>query len=75
MTTRPHPPVLAGKAHSLPEAFTLEAFFCGEFQRSAGGSHGGGGLVEVGGAIQGGSALEVCVLPSLVTEKWMTKHK
>lgn len=61
-------PVLAGRAHTRPAAFTLETLFGRTCQGSDGGSHGGGGLLEVGGAIQGGSTLEVMLLPSLITE-------
>lgn len=63
-------PVLAGKAHSRPAALRLDMLFGGPSQGSDGGSHGGGGLFEVGGAIQAGSALEAA-LPSLVTERWI----
>lgn len=66
-------PVLAGRAHSRPAALSVETLFCGASQGSTGGSHGGGGLLEDGGATQGGSALEVLVLPSLGTERWMTE--
>lgn len=48
-------------------ALRLETLLCGPSQGSTGGwlgSHGGGGLLEVGGAIQGDSTLEVLVLPS-----------
>lgn len=55
----PEEAALAGKAQSRPVAL-----LCGSAQGSRGGSHGGGGLLEVGGAIQGGSALEAFVLPS-----------
>ena len=65
-----HTPVLAGKAHSRPAALRVEMLFCGPSQGSDGGSHGGGGLFEVGGAIQAGSALGA-VPPSLVTEGWI----
>lgn len=67
-------PVLAGKAHTRPVALRLETLFCGSSQGLTGGSHGGGGLLEVGGAIQGGSALEVLLLPSLITERWIRER-
>ncbi len=47
-------PVLA---HARPVALRLEAMFCGSSQGPTGGSHGGGGLLEVGGTIQGASSL------------------
>lgn len=60
-------------------ALTSETLFDGTCQGSEGGSHGGGGLLEVGGAIQGGSTLEVMLLSSLITERQnyivnMNKH-
>lgn len=59
-------PVLAEKAHSRPVALKL---LCWSSQGLTGGSHGGGGLLDVGGAIQGGSTLEVLLLLTLVTER------
>lgn len=58
--------LLAGRAHKRPVA--SETLLDGTCQGSDGGSHGGGGLLEVGGAIQGGSTLEVMLLSSLITE-------
>lgn len=55
-------PALAEKAHSL------ETFLWGPSQGSTGGSQGGGGLLEPGCVIQGGSALNGPALPSLVTD-------
>lgn len=54
----------AGKAHSVPVALRSGTLLGGFFQGSTGGSHGGGGLLEVGGAIHGESTLAVLVLPS-----------
>lgn len=61
-------PAPAEKAHSLPVALRLETFLWGPSQGSTGGSQGGGGLLEAGCAIQGGSALNGPALPSLVTK-------
>lgn len=62
-------PALAEKAHSLPVALRLETFLWGPSQGSTGGSQGGGGLLEAGCVIQGGSALNGPALPSLVTKR------
>lgn len=61
-------PVPAG--HS--DALRLGTFFWGPSQGSTGGSHGGGGLLEVGWVTHGGSALEMFVLPSGETEESIT---
>lgn len=60
-------------AHKRPVALTSETLFNGTCQGSDGGSHGGGGLLEVGGAIQGGSTLEVILRSSVTTE--MTRRE
>lgn len=62
-------PVFAGKAHTRPAASRLETLFGRASQGATGGSHGGGGLLGVGGTIHGESTLEVLVLPSLITER------
>lgn len=67
VSARMHTPVVAGKPHARPVELRLEILFCGASQGSTGGrlcSHGGGGLLEGGGAIHEDSALEVLELPS-----------
>lgn len=52
-----HPPDAPAKAKSRPAGLRVEASFCAAIQELDGGSHGGGGLWEGGGTIQGESAL------------------
>lgn len=54
-----HPPDAPEKAISLPVGFRVETPFCAATQEFDGGSHGGGGLWEGGGTIQGESALRI----------------
>lgn len=64
-------PVLAGRAHTRPAALRLVTLSCGTSQGSTEGwlgSQGGGGLLEVGGAIQGASTLKAPPLASFMKE-------
>lgn len=67
-------PFVPGRAQSWPMALRLETFLWGSSQESAGGSHGGGGLLEAGCVIQGGSVLRVVLLSSFVIERWVKRQ-